>query len=83
MMETSRRILKKDDVELDGRYQLDLGPGKFQAHEPASGNTVASEPQARIIENQPEYAVIEVTCSCGTKVCLKCEYSDNQISESA
>ena len=82
MMETSGRILKKDDVELDGRYQLDLGPGKFEAHGSASVNTVASEPQARIIENQPEYAVIEVTCSCGTKVCLKCEYSDNQISES-
>ena len=83
MMETSRRILKKDDVELDGRYQLDLGPGKSEANGPVSVNTVASEPQARIIENQPEYAVIEVTCSCGMKVCLKCEYSDNEISESS
>lgn len=82
-METSGRILRKDDVELDGRYQLDLGPGEIEASEPVHINTSASEPQAIITENQTEYAVIEVTCSCGTKMCLKCEYSNNETSESS
>ena len=83
MLETSGRILKKDDVELDGQYQLDLGSGKFEAPESAHIHTPVSEPQARIIENQPEYVVIEVTCSCGTKVCVKCEYSDKEMPKSS
>ena len=83
MLETSGRILKKDDVELDGQYQLDLGPGKFETPDPAHIHTPVSEPQARIVENQPEYAVIEVTCSCGAKVCVRCEYSNDEMPENS
>jgi len=28
-----------------------------------------------IVENQPEFAVIEITCSCGTKTYIRCEYA--------
>ncbi len=82
MIETSGRILKKDDVELDGQYQLNLEPGDCKVLEPERPRATLSEPHARIIENQPGYAVIEVTCSCGTKVCLKCEYSNDEMPES-
>jgi hypothetical protein len=83
MIETSGRILKKDDVELDGQFQLDLGLVKYEAPEPAKLEAPVAEPQARIIENQPGYVVIEVTCSCGTKVCLKCDYSNDEMPESS
>jgi len=29
----------------------------------------------RIVESQPEFAVIEITCSCGTGIYLRCEYA--------
>lgn len=83
MIETSGRILKRDDVEMDGQYQLDLEPGRFETPQPTLTNTAASEPQARIIENQPGYAVIEMICSCGAKVCLKCEYTNDEVLESS
>ncbi len=79
MIETSRRILKSDDVELDGQYHLDLAPEESGACEPAHTGAIASSPQARIVENHPEHAVVEVTCSCGAKVYLKCEYSGGEI----
>lgn len=82
MIETSGHILKKDDVELGGQYQLNLEQSNLEVSEPEQSRATLSEPQARIIENQPGYAVLEVTCSCGAKVCLKCEYSDAAMPES-
>jgi hypothetical protein len=81
MIETSGRILKEDDVELDGHYQLDIEPGNFETSEPVHIDEPVSEPQVRVVENHPEYAVIEVTCCCGAKVCLKCEYSNDEVPE--
>ena len=78
MMETGR-ILKKDDVKLDGQFQLDLEQDNFESPEQVRTVTAVCEPHAQIIENQPDFAVIEVTCSCGAKVCLKCEYSNNEV----
>ena len=81
MIETSGRILRSDDVELEGQYRLGLLPDEFEASAQGSNNAVVAAPQARIVENGPTHAVIEVTCSCGAKVCLKCEYSDAEVSE--
>ena len=81
MTETSGRILRSDDVELEGQYRLGLVPDEFEASAQGPNNGVMAAPQARIVENGPTYAVIEVTCSCGAKVCLKCEYSDPEVSE--
>ena len=83
MTETSGRILRSDDVELEGQYRLGLVPDEFEASAQGPNNGVMAAPQARIVENGPTYAVIEVTCSCGAKVCLKCEYSDAEVSESS
>jgi hypothetical protein len=38
-------------------------------------------PQARIVENHPKFADIEITCSCGTKTYVRCEYIDTQTTE--
>jgi hypothetical protein len=73
MIRTSGRILKKQDVELQGQYRLDVGQAGSL---PAETGSVPK--QARILENHPEYAVIEVTCSCGTKMVLRCEYAGAQ-----
>lgn len=81
MVRTSGRILKSDDVKLEGQYQLDLAQaglsGGGSTPPQHRGGTLAA-PQVHILENHPEYAVVEVTCSCGTKMCLRCEYAGAQ-----
>lgn len=76
MAKTTGHILKADDVKLEGQLHLDLwntpaGPTK----EKSAG---AFAPQARITENQQGFAVVEVTCCCGKKTYLRCEYGDSQ-----
>ena len=78
MARTSGRILKSDDVTLEGQYHLDVAQAELAGGEPQHRSAAPAAPQARILENHPEYAVIEVTCSCGTRMCLRCEYADAQ-----
>ena len=75
MPRTSGRILKSKDVELEGQYLLDITQIKCAAGEPKKHTAASVTPQVRIIETHPEYAVMEVTCSCGTKMSVKCEYA--------
>lgn len=73
MAKTARKIIKKSNVKLEGKFTLDIvqsEPGR-----PKQPGTALAEPQVRIAENQPEFAVIEITCSCGTGIYLKCEYA--------
>ncbi len=83
MIEASGRILRSDDVELDGQYHLGLSPAEFEAPGSGHNKSIMAAAQARIVENDPKYAVIEVTCSCGARVCLKCEYSEPGVSENS
>ncbi len=73
MTKAARRIIKKSNVKLEGKFTLDIvqpEPGR-----PKQPGTALAEPQVRIVQNQPEFAVIEITCSCGTGISLKCEYA--------
>ena len=76
MQKATGRILKGCDIELQGRFHLDVGQ---IIPIPAKGKNVAlATPQVRIVENQPEFTAIEITCSCGTKTYVRCEYTDAQ-----
>jgi len=79
MRYTAGRILKGSDVKLDGRFTLDL----MQTETSSSKEPVADsvEPQVRIVESQSEYSVIEITCSCGTSMFLRCEYAGVKAAE--
>ncbi len=83
MTETSGHILKSDDVELEGLYHLGLVQDEFERSESMQTDAVAVPPQARIIENHADHAVIEVVCSCGTKVHLRCDYAGAQTPENS
>ncbi len=79
MATTAGRILKSQDVKVEGQFQLNLnnaGSGTSQHKSPLS-----AEPQVRVAESQPEFAVIEVICSCGSKIYIKCEYESAQTAE--
>ena len=77
MEKATGHILKNNDVKLEGRFRLDVGQTV-----PNSANernvTSSAPPQVRIIENHPEFAVMELTCCCSTKTRIKCKYTDAQ-----
>ena len=73
MAKAAGHILKGSSVKLEDPFQLDAGeiaPGSAKGK-----NGASAIPQVNIVENQPEFAVIEVTCSCGTKTYIRCEYA--------
>lgn len=78
MVKTAGRILKSEDFKLEGRFHLDIEHNSSGM--PKETITASSTPKIRMLENHPEYAVIEVTCSCGTKISVRCEYADEQAS---
>jgi len=65
------RILKGSEVKLEGRFHLDVVQDEPSLPKQNNG---ASEPVARIVENHPQFAVIEISCSCGARTHLRCEY---------
>ena len=76
MEKATGHILKSSDVKLEGRFHLDVGQ---IAQNLAEGKKVASAtPQVHVVENHPEFAVMEITCSCGTKTYIRCEYANVQ-----
>lgn len=81
MQKKTGQILKSDQVELEGSFKLD--PGQTQANNARPNKPVSAAPQVRILENNPEYAVIGVTCCCGTEFTVKCDYADAQAAESS
>jgi len=74
MGKTQGRILKSNDVILQGRIQLDMA--HISTKQTKGQNSVLVAPQVRIVEKHSEFAVIEITCSCGTKTHIKCEYTE-------
>ena len=79
MRNTATRILKGSDVKLGGQFTLDI----MQIETSPSGEPAAAlgEPQVRIAESQSEFSVIEITCSCGTSMFLRCEYAGVKAAE--
>jgi hypothetical protein len=67
------RVLKSDEVEIDGRCHLDIGR-RVSPAQAGKNNSVAVK--ARILDNTSEYALIELICSCGKKTLVRCEYGD-------
>ncbi|UCF43119.1 MAG: hypothetical protein JSV99_11160 [Planctomycetota bacterium] len=72
MVKATARILRADSVKIEGRLSLQLTQTHPQP--PRARDAASVQPQVRILENHPDFAVIEITCSCGTKTNLRCEY---------
>ena len=74
MENTIGHILKGSAVKLEGQFRLDAG--QPQTGSTNKTNVASTPPQAHIVENHPQCAVIEVTCRCGAKTYIKCYYPD-------
>lgn len=78
MVKTSGRILKSEDVVFEGQYHLGMGRVQIGRDESPGKNAVSAPAQVRILENHPNYVVLEVSCGCGTKICVRCDYTNSR-----
>ena len=73
MLKTTRHILKAHQVAFDGPLHLGLDPAG-RPHG-ATVQCISAGPSARVTQNHPQYAIIEVTCSCGKTTYIRCDYA--------
>jgi hypothetical protein len=72
------KLIKNNQIRVGGTACV--GAGEKSAPVRSStpcvpSGAVPSEPmQARIVESNTDYAIIEVTCSCGQKTHVQCNY---------
>ena len=66
------RVLKSNNVNIEGKFHL--GMSQVNSDYPGDMNAVIKKPQATIIENNEEYVVIQINCSCGQAICIRANY---------
>ena len=67
-------IVKKDSVKAsEPRHLGDPMPGGMAGGPHA---TAQGQPQARIVQQDPAGAIVEVTCGCGQTFLLNCRYDE-------
>ncbi len=78
MQGTTGRILRSRDVKLEGQLQLELNQGKTPANNnrtpPQNRNTTAVPPGVTIVENDPDFTILRITCACGQQAHIRCEH---------
>ena len=68
------KVLKRAKVTGGGVAELAVpGECSSSAVSPSAGGACQ---QARIVESNDEYAIIEIVCSCGRKTSVQCNYSE-------
>ena len=68
------KVLK--NVEISQGPGVKVGAGSSVTSASMKPSAAGAAQQARIVESNNEYAVIEVTCSCGGKAFVQCNYSN-------
>ena len=79
MGNSSGQVLKGNNVKLEGQFRLDAGQTPTGSQNKT--NITSTQANVHIVENNSEFAVVEVTCGCGTKIHIRCEYADSQANE--
>ena len=63
-------ILRSSEVKLEGRCEV----GRIVPEAAGGQEGPASGPErVQVVERHDEYAVLEVTCSCGSTFYVRCE----------
>jgi hypothetical protein len=66
-------VLKANQVRLEEPVRLSIG-GMSATHHPGADATEAPA-RIRVTESNADFAVLEVTCSCGKVIQVHCEYA--------
>ena len=71
-------VVKNEHVVVEGNICIKLGSGIESSVQPISGQAMkpGDIEQARVIESNEQYAIIEIVCSCGAKSHIQCNYGD-------
>ncbi len=81
METTTGRVLKKENFKIEGQMHINLAQPQPAAAKNINNKDIAAPadmPQACIVDSQPDFVIIEITCGCGTKTLLKCQYAQKQ-----
>ena len=78
MSNSAGHILKSNQVELGGQFHLNAATVAGPSPSHTKKEPALTAPQVRILENNHEYAVIGIVCSCGTEMSIRCDYADTQ-----
>jgi hypothetical protein len=70
-----RQVLKANQVQYDAPLQLSLDPSATPAAATRRPPAPSTPARARVVESHPEYALVEVTCSCGKTTYIRCDYA--------
>jgi hypothetical protein len=80
MQGTTGRILRSQDVKLEGQLQLELNQRKTAANNnhntPKNGNTNAVPPEVTIVENNADFTILRINCACGQQAYVRCEHKN-------
>ncbi len=72
------KVAKKDGTAVGGSVRIapatGAAPVRTNAASRASSPTAAS-PQATILERNEDHLIIEITCGCGQKSFIRCNYA--------
>jgi hypothetical protein len=73
------QVVKRTKVEVSGSICLSPlthgTPVRSASVSRTSPLTSGLPQQARVVESNSEYAIIEITCSCGSKSHIQCNYA--------
>ncbi len=80
MSQTTGKVLKVDQVKIDGSIRLSPGMAAAAAPRPQTAavqpvHSGAAAPKAVIADSHNDHVIIEITCSCGRKMYLRCDYA--------
>ena len=62
-------IIRRAEVQLEDPYVLDLT--KVRCEE---GSPEEASDRVRVVESDPQYTLVEVTCGCGQKTYVRCDH---------
>jgi len=68
-------VIRSNDTVLGDSFQLQIAQCE-RSSQLSQQSTAETTPQVRIAENTDEHVVLEVTCPCGRKSYVKCEYAN-------
>jgi RNA:NAD 2'-phosphotransferase (TPT1/KptA family) len=74
-------VLKANQVRLDEPVRLTIDAAA--APDQGVSRQCRGQPRVRIVETNPDSAVIEVTCSCGKVAHVRCDYAASTATEPA
>ena len=71
-------VVKNDQVVVNGNICIKLGATADSPVQSVDSQSMGPGEieQARVIESNEQYAIIEIMCSCGAKSHIQCNYGD-------